>query len=196
MSKNPATIDFTGLFGFSLIILYGEALALCYKDVQDGLVSVVKSVKHLSVDGAYQSVVSTPKTRSSIRKVPIASNVKSLLDKHIELERQAARSRGQTFNEDSLVFPSETGKYRDHKNALMSFDRLLKRLGIPKDGRYIHTLRDTFATMNARNGTPMSVTKELLGHASIVMTADIYTHLESEDRRQAVDSVSEKFNFD
>lgn len=57
----------------------------------------------------------------------------------------------------------------------------------------IHSLRHTFATRCIEQGVPVVVVQKWLGHASIVMTVDTYTHIGDEIKRDASDMLT--FNF-
>ncbi len=69
--------------------------------------------------------------------------------------------------------------------------RVLERAGIRRKDATghvldVHALRHTAATRMARNGVPIVVAQRMLGHASIDMTARVYTHLAVDDLREAV----------
>lgn len=58
---------------------------------------------------------------------------------------------------------------------------------------HAHMLRHTYATMLYRAGVDLRTAQQLLGHASIQMTAKIYTHLEAEDNLRVVDRINNYF---
>ena len=62
----------------------------------------------------------------------------------------------------------------DHNNVRKSFNSLMHKLGIA--GVTPHTCRHTAATKMAASGLPPEVTKQILGHADIATTLNIYTH--------------------
>lgn len=65
----------------------------------------------------------------------------------------------------------------------------------PRDKVVFHTLRHTFASWLAINGTPILTIKELLGHKSLVMT-ERYSHLMPETKRLAVKRISLQMKSD
>lgn len=79
-------------------------------------------------------------------------------------------------SELNLVFPNNEGKYQ-------SADNMIKRRFIPSLNRAgidlirFHDLRHTYASLLLANGAPMKYVQTQLGHASITMTMDLYTHL-------------------
>ena len=54
-----------------------------------------------------------------------------------------------------------------------------------------HKLRHSFATMQIRNGTDIRTLQELMGHSSIE-TTQIYTHIDNQQLRDAIDSVASR----
>lgn len=77
-------------------------------------------------------------------------------------------------NDTPYLIPSKYGLPRDHNNVRKSFNSLMRKLGI--EGVTPHTCRHTAATKFAATGLPPEVTKQILGHADITTTLNIYTH--------------------
>ena len=81
------------------------------------------------------------------------------------------------------------------RNALRIFDRILEAAEIQKVNRRghkvdIHALRHTFATRLARSGVGLLHAQKLLGHSDPKLTAEIYSHLDFDDLRQAVEALA------
>ena len=98
-----------------------------------------------------------------------------------------------------LVFLSPEGKpwSRPTNNAMRVFDRTLEAAGIPRvDERGmkldIHALRHTFATRLARNNVGLVQAQHLLGHSDPKLTAKIYSHLDPDDLRAAMDEMEKR----
>lgn len=77
-------------------------------------------------------------------------------------------------NDTPYLIPSKYGLPRDHNNVRKSFNSLMRKIGI--EGVTPHTCRHTAATKFAAAGLPPEVTKQILGHADITTTLNIYTH--------------------
>jgi integrase len=83
---------------------------------------------------------------------------------------------GPLWEDHDLVFPNEVGRPVEPSNLLRrSYARLLKRADVPKVR--FHDLRHTYATLALRDGVPVKVVSETLGHASITLTLDTYSHV-------------------
>ena len=97
-------------------------------------------------------------------------------------------------SEHNLVFPNGDGGYQDANNMIKRrFKPSLSRAGI--DSLRFHDLRHTYASLLLANGAPMKYVQHQLGHSSIKMTMDLYTHLLPEVNEQCVnllDNIVEK----
>ena len=103
---------------------------------------------------------------------------------------------GRAPGASQLVFltPSGSSWEKNRRNALRALERLLSRAGIPKKdetGRQvdIHALRHTAASRLARSGASLVVTQKILGHSTPRLTSQVYTHLEADDLRAAVEAL-------
>jgi integrase len=124
------------------------------------------------------SEIGSPKSESSVRRVPFGSDV-SLALKTWKL----ACPKGEL----DLVFPTGKGQVEHHKNMLNSLAPLMREAGLMrKDGkpRYaLHAFRHFFASWcinpldRGGRGLPAKVVQELMGHSSITLTMDTYGHL-------------------
>lgn len=104
------------------------------------------------------------------------------------------RGRLPSAGEFIFLTPKGIPWVENRRNALKRLEVILARAGIPKvDERGekidIHALRHTFASRLARNGVGLSQAQKLLGHSDPKLTAAIYTHLDTEDLRAAVESL-------
>jgi integrase len=83
------------------------------------------------------------------------------------------------------MFPSQVGTPMNAKNfTARSFKPLLKRAKLPNIR--FHDLRHTFATLMLQNGEHPKVVQEMLGHATIAITMDTYSHVLPNMQRDAV----------
>lgn len=138
----------------------GELLALTWDSINwiTGKITVNKNYTH--------GRIGTPKT-GKIRKIDMSKE----LAKVLKVWRLACPS-----GKHNLVFPNSEGEYQDANNMIKRrFKPALSRAGI-EEIRF-HDLRHTYASLLLAQGAPMKYVQHQLGHSSIKMTMDLYTHL-------------------
>lgn len=163
----------------------GELFALQLSDVdlENGFIDVNKTLvyqKYLDDDGKTFHV-EPPKTKQSYRKVPINSACRVHLEKQLELKAVMSKKRPKQQNEYLFVTkfntPLNSVIYSDAIKAVIRQINLTR----PFDNQFEvfsgHTFRHTFATRCFENGVDAKVVQSYLGHASLKMTMDLYTHV-------------------
>ena len=161
-----------GLFG--LVCLYaglrrGEALALCYEDIdrEKKLIHVTKAIEFIGNTPHIKS----PKTEAGRRDV-------ILLD---ALEEQLPKGKG-------LIFCREDGKPLTKTQFRKRWLAYCKGLGHDLTA---HQLRHGFATILYEAGIQDKDAQELLGHSSIAVTRDVYTHIRQRQRDETAKRLNE-----
>ena len=94
---------------------------------------------------------------------------------------------GALWQDHELIFASEVGTSMDPDNFSHSFARLCERAGLGH--WHPHELRHSRASLMLAKGTPLHVVSEVLRHASIAITKDVYGHLLEGDKRAAAESM-------
>ena len=85
------------------------------------------------------------------------------------------------------MFTTALGHWLDPDNASKLFKTVARRAGL--DGWHMHELRHSAATFLLANGVPIEQVSRLLGHSSIRITSDTYSHLVTEHLRGATDAM-------
>ena len=138
----------------------GELLGLTWSSINwiKGKIKIDKNYTH--------GRIGTPKT-NKIRYVDMSNELAKVLKEwHLACPH----------SDLDLVFPNSEGLHFDANNMLKRrFKPALKRAGI--DEIRFHDLRHTYASLLLANGAQMKYVQSQLGHASITMTMDLYTHL-------------------
>ena len=81
---------------------------------------------------------------------------------------------GKSLTEDTLVFSHADGSPRVPSTLTLAFRRLTRRIGL--DGVRLHDLRHTMASLYLQQGVSPKTVAERLGHASVTITLDLYSH--------------------
>jgi len=114
--------------------------------------------------------MSSPKSRSSIREIPLPEFVIPIL-------------KATKAADDSYVL-SGTHKLVEPRNMQYRFKNLLKRLSLPQVS--FHLLRHQFATRCVELGFDVKTLSEILGHSSVEITLNRYVHSSIERKRDCM----------
>lgn len=174
----------------------GELLALKWTDInlKDNFISITKSIKSTyTIDSegnrTFQIIEQEPKTKNSIRNVPLNESIISLLQQHRKNQLLSRDSNIDIYFDNNLVFSTPTGNYLNESNVRKTFKRILKKCNL-KEIRF-HDLRHTFATRLFENGIAPKTVQTILGHSDISTTLNIYTHVMKDTKDKAMT----KLNF-
>ena len=171
----------------------GELFALQLEDIdlENGFIDVNKTLvyqKYLT-DEKKEFHVEPPKTKQSYRKVPINSICREYLKRQFELKKIVSQKRPKQQNEYLFVT-----KFNTPLNSVLysgAIKAVIKQINLirPFEEQFKvfsgHTFRHTFATRCFENGVDAKVVQKYLGHASLKMTMDLYTHVT--DDKSAMD---------
>lgn len=95
---------------------------------------------------------------------------------------------GAAYQDHGLIFPTEIGTPLDPDNFSHTFSRLTFKAGLGH--WHTHELRHSGALLMLAQGTDLYVVSEVLGHASIAITKDVYGHLVEGHQRSAAEAMS------
>ena len=96
---------------------------------------------------------------------------------------------GQLWHDHDLVFPNLLGRPRSASNVSRELHPLLERAGLPRIR--FHDLRHTAATLMLGRGVHPKLVSDMLGHASIGITLDTYSHSLPSMHREAAQVMEE-----
>lgn len=167
----------------------GEALGLRWSDVDlagGGLV-VARQSQHRRGVGQF---FCPPKTKAGVRAVPIPGFALDALKAHHARQLVERARFGEVWEDGDLVFPRAGGaplplsSLEHHVGAMQ---RALVAAGLPKLS--FHDLRHQHASLGPLAGVSPKVMSERLGHASVKLTMDLYTHIAPVLHREAADAI-------
>jgi integrase len=150
----------------------GEALGLSWEDVdlEAGRLSVTKTL----IMNGYATMLSTPKTKKGRRLIVLDQATVAALRKLRAQQMKAHLRKGVSWQESQPVFVTEAGQPYHPERVSKLFAQAAKRAGLPRIR--LHDLRHTYATLALSAGVHPKIISERLGHASIAITLDCYSH--------------------
>lgn len=134
-----------------------------------------------------------PKTEKSRRIVPLPAAAVVLLQQHRMRQDEERARAGESWVEQDFVFTTEIGTPLEPRNVLRRFGVVARQAGL--DGAHLHTLRHSVASFLIEAGAHIKVVQEHLGHSSFAITADIYSHVTTERRREAADHLDQAVDW-
>lgn len=151
-----------------------ELLGLRWRDVDldNKFVSVNRS---LVFEGKGWNL-EEPKTSSSSRRISLGRDAFLTMQNQKRTQLEKRMKLGLVWEDNDLVFPTEIGTPRRGANVVYrSFRPLLRDAGL-MEIRF-HDLRHTAATLLLGEGVHPKVVSEMLGHSSVQLTLDTYSHI-------------------
>ena len=151
----------------------GEALGLRWADVDldDGRAAIRQTV--IAVN--HQPSIGTPKTAKGRRTVRLDKATVTALREHRKRQAKERLQMGSGWTDHGLVFCRVDGNLLHPERFSRSFGDRVRQLGLPKIR--LHDLRHGWATMALGAGVHPKVVQERLGHATIGVTLDVYSHV-------------------
>ena len=128
------------------------------------------------------------KTARSRRSVNLPKPMLGLLKRQRAWQALDRLSLGEAWEDSGFIFTTRTGTPLDPRNLLREFKGICADAGL--GDWHIHELRHSSASLMLASGVPLQVVSEILGHASIRMTADVYGHIMDPDRVAAAEAMS------
>lgn len=200
-TKKDSSKKYIHRLGDAIIVLgqtgmrSGEFLALTWNDIdfKHSTISITKTRQHVKnrnkktpTEPNYVDVVNPPKTKSSIRTIPMSKKCK------------AALKRLQALNgSNEYVASSEKGTPVTVRNFARMFREILYDAGMDKavneKGKTVnkiygpHSMRHSFATnlINKKDAN-IGVVSALLGHADVSVTINKYVHTKDDDKKKTI----------
>jgi integrase len=152
----------------------GELLALRWQDVD--IKNCTVSVRRTLTRNGGVIELGEPKTKKSRRSIRLTPRAIEALEAHLERQLREIRILGDRYEDQGLVFTTSTGGLINPSNLRQrNFARLLKEARLPHIR--FHDLRHTCATLLLTQGTHPKYVQDLLGHATIAITLDTYSHV-------------------
>ncbi len=152
----------------------GELLGLKWEDV-DLAHGTIRVRRTLTRKGGHL-LLGEPKTRKSRRTIQLAGRALGALKVHCKAQLEERMAHVGLWEDHGLVFATQAGTLINPSNLTKrSFKPLLEKAGLPRVR--FHDLRHTAATLLLMQSVHPKYVQELLGHSTIAITLDTYSHV-------------------
>ena len=119
----------------------------------------------------------------SQRTIPVPETCLAALKRRRARQAEAKLALGKVYKDHGLVFCQDDGRPMDPRSLNLYFAKALQRAGLPPIR--VHDARHTYATWLLEQGIAPKVVQTMLGHCSIAITLDIYSHVSIDLEKQA-----------
>lgn len=170
----------------------GEALGLAWAnvDLDAARITIVRTLIDIHDTDDDRPVWSDPKTASGRRSVALDPGTVNILRAHKAVRAQDRLVIGTTGHADvdDLVFARADGRPYHPERLSRAFKAQVRAAGLP-DIR-LHDLRHTWATLALQAGIPAKIVQDRLGHSTVAITLNIYSHVTPQLQSDAASTVA------
>lgn len=164
----------------------GEAAALTWKDIDynQNVIHITKTLTYTEDGKAY--IGDSPKSEAGKRDIPLTDTMKAIL------QRQRTKNGNIVPVNSRNVFTAVYGGVMNSHAINRAIVSTLKRLdgkGVHIEHFTAHAFRDTFATRFIEQGGQPQTLKTILGHSSLAMTMDLYSHVLPNTKQKEMDNI-------
>lgn len=177
-----------------------EILGLRWEDIdlQQKVIHINCTLSYSSEGrGRYRDI---PKSETSRRDIPILPDIEKIFKNRRKQQMEDKMLLGERWKEEkgleNSVFTNNKGSViwdSSVRRDMYSIVDAINCAGIKLKPIKFHTFRHTFATRAMEQGMPLQVLKTILGHSTLAMTADLYSHVLPDTKREEMQKIIELF---
>lgn len=201
---------FTVLFGTGCRI--GEILGLTWNDIdfKNNLISINHTLQYIKIPNKkYKMYIDVPKTKTSIRLIPMLDEVRKALLNVREFQLSSTLNTLKVDGYTGFIFTNKNGNLYEYKNINVTINNIVNSYNkceteIAKSENRepellphfsCHIARHSFATRLFENEANIKTISELLGHSNISTTMNIYTDVSIDKKQEAIKEIQGKIKI-
>lgn len=201
---------FTVLFGTGCRI--GEILGLTWNDIdfKNNLISINHTLLYIKIPNKkYKMYIDAPKTKTSIRLIPMLDEVRKALLNVREFQLSSTLNTLKVDGYTGFIFTNKNGNLYEYKNINVTINNIVNSYNkceteIAKSENRepellphfsCHIARHSFATRLFENEANIKTISELLGHSNISTTMNIYTDVSIDKKQEAIKEIQGKIKI-
>lgn len=189
----------------------GEIIGLRWKDVdfKNRCININHAVTYYTRNGSARFGVSLPKTEAGVRSIPMMDTVYDTLKSEYERQKRDGFCVYELDGMTGFIFSNKLGSLHNPHCINLA----IKRISEAYNAREIieakkqqrepiiiphfscHQLRHTFCSRLCENETNVKVIQEIMGHANVETTLDIYTEVNYSKKQESLEELSRKIDF-
>ena len=178
--------------------------------IKNNLISVNHNVIYRQQDnGLCEMHVTTPKTKSGVRTIPMLTEVKAALQAEIQKQMEYGLCTCEIDGYSGFIFSNRCGYVHNPQTLNRAIKRIVKEYNARETQQAkeekrepillpdfsMHVLRHTFCTRFCENETNVKVIQEIMGHADISTTMDIYAEATEEKKKEVFANLDNKIKI-
>lgn len=193
-------------------VRFGEMAGITWKDIdlQKNVISINHTMHYTRVNGKMEYYVSTPKTKSGIREIPILPELKKQLLRQRQYDFMTGiHGSAEIDGYTDFVFHTATGKPYTETGVNAIITRIVNAYNSQETDRAKnekrepellpdfspHVLRHTFCTRFCENESNVKVIQAIMGHGNIATTMNIYAHATEDKVQETMQELSAKIKI-
>lgn len=193
----------------------GEILGLRWQDCdfKNAIITIDHTlIYRIQDNGTCRLRITTPKTKAGIREIPMFDEVKEALLQEYTRQKKEGFNKTVVDGYSGFIFTNRYGSVHNGKGVNDCIDRIIRDYNLEEEERArqecrrpvllphfsAHHLRHTFCTRmceNTSDTNTLKVIQEIMGHADIATTMDVYTDLTRKKKQDAFANLQGKFRL-
>ncbi len=171
-----------------------EAAGLEWRDFDfdKHLISIVRTSQYIPGKGMVEG---TPKSKNSVRTIPISSGVIKELQNYRKWQESYIEQLGELYEgkpgDNARLFTTLTGKPIYDSTLRSWLKKVIEWCDVPHVT--VHGLRHTFASILTADGVDPRTTADLLGQSSPALVMNVYANPQNEAKQRAIDTLDKHF---